>query len=77
MSAGNLSRWHAPDQVSTVLIAGDRGEAGEMAAMRLAERLERDGVEAILAFPPPPSGDWNEAARDRQKAEKEGHGRAP
>ncbi|WP_296173571.1 toprim domain-containing protein [uncultured Brevundimonas sp.] len=77
MSAGNLSRWQAPDHVSTVLIAGDRGRAGETAAMRLAERLERDGVEAILAFPPPPSGDWNEAAQDCQKAGKEGRGRAP
>ena len=77
MSAGNLSRWHAPDHVSTVLIAGDRGRAGETAAMRLAKRLERDGVEAILAFPPPPSGDWNEAAQDCQKAGKEGRGRAP
>ncbi|WP_287105123.1 toprim domain-containing protein [Brevundimonas sp.] len=77
MSAGNLSRWHAPHLVSTVLIAGDRGEAGETAAMRLARRLERDGVEAILAFPPPPFGDWNEAARDHQKAGKEGRGRAP
>jgi len=77
MSAGNLSRWHPPHQVSTVLIAGDRGEAGEIAAIRLARRLERDGVEAILAFPPAPFGDWNEAARDRQKGGKEGCGRAP
>ena len=77
MSAGNLSRWHAPHHVSTVLIAGDRGEAGEIAAMRLARRLERDGVEAIVAFPPAPFGDWNEAARDHQKAGKEGRGRAP
>ena len=77
MSAGNLSRWHAPHHVSTVLIAGDRGEAGEIAAMRLARRLERDGVEAIVAFPPAPFGDWNEAARDHQKAGKEERGRAP
>ncbi|ASD26288.1 toprim domain-containing protein [Brevundimonas diminuta] len=77
MSAGNLSRWHAPHHVSTVLIAGDRGEAGEIAAVRLARRLERDGVEAIVAFPPRPFGDWNEAARDHQKAGKEGRGRAP
>lgn len=51
MSAGNLSRWHAPHHVSTVLIAGDRGEAGEIAAMQLARRLERDGVEAIVRLP--------------------------
>jgi len=77
MSAGNLSRWRPPHQLSTVLIAGDRGEAGETAAVRLARRLERDGVKAILAFPPAPFGDWNEAARDHQKAGKEGRGRAP
>jgi putative DNA primase/helicase len=65
MSAGNLSRWHAPHHVSTVLIAGDRGEAGEIAAVRLARRLERDGVEAIVAFPPRPFGDWNEEGRGR------------
>ncbi|MDQ1193907.1 putative DNA primase/helicase [Brevundimonas vesicularis] len=77
MSAGNLSRWHAPEHVSTVLVAGDRGVAGETAAMRLADRLEREGVEAILAFPPPPFGDWNEAAQDGRKAGKEGRERAP
>jgi putative DNA primase/helicase len=77
LSAGNLSQWRAPDNVASVLIAGDRGEAGETAAMRLAKRLEREGVEAILAFPPPSFGDWNEAAQAVRKAGKEGLGRAP
>ena len=62
MSAGNLSGWRAPDAVAAVLIAGDRGVAGETAARRLARRLESDGVRATLAFPPVPFGDWNEAA---------------
>lgn len=77
MSAGNLSRWQAPDQVSTVLIAGDRGEAGETAATRLAKRLERDGVEADLVFPPLPFGDWNEAVQGSRAEGKEGSRRAP
>lgn len=77
MSAGNLSRWQAPDQVSTILIAGDRGEAGETAATRLAKRLERDGVEADLVFPPLPFGDWNEAVQGSQAEGKEGSRRAP
>jgi len=77
LSAGNLSQWQAPAPVLAVLIAGDRGEAGETAARRLAKRLQRQGLEAILAFPPPPSGDWNEAAVGHQKGGREGRGRAP
>lgn len=77
MSAGNLSRWSPPATVATVLVAGDRGKAGETAAARLARRLERSGLEAGLAFPPPPWGDWNEAARGRCAGGKEGRGRAP
>lgn len=77
MSAGNLSRWRAPATVATVVVAADCGEAGETAATRLARRLEADGVEAILAFPPPPWGDWNEAARGPFAGGKEGRGRTP
>ncbi|WP_292060133.1 toprim domain-containing protein [Brevundimonas sp. UBA5936] len=77
MSAGNLSRWRAPDDVGAVLIAGDRGSAGEAAALRLARRLRSEGVEAMLAFPPAPFGDWNEAAQGHEEGGKEGSGRAP
>lgn len=77
LSAGNLSRWRAPDKVAAVVIAGDRGAAGETAAMRLAKRLEADGVEATLAFPPAPWSDWNEALQGDQAERKEGDGRAP
>ncbi len=77
LSAGNLSRWRAPDNVAAVVIAGDRGAAGETAAMRLAKRLEADGVEAMLAFPPAPWSDWNEALQGDQAERKEGDGRAP
>lgn len=77
MSAGNLSHWRAPKTVAAVVVAADRGEAGETAATRLARRLEAGGVETILAFPPPPWGDWNEAARGHCAGEKEGRGRTP
>lgn len=77
LSAGNLSRWRAPDGVGAVLIAGDCGAAGERAAMRLAKRLEDEGVEATLAFPPAPWGDWNEALHGDLAEGKEGQGRAP
>ncbi|KAK0360702.1 hypothetical protein LTR94_026268, partial [Friedmanniomyces endolithicus] len=77
LSAGNLSRWQAPDSVAAVVIAGDRGAAGERAAMRLARRLENDGVKASLAYPPVPWGDWNEALQGDQTEGKEGDGRAP
>lgn len=77
LSAGNLWRWRAPDGVAAVVIAGDRGEAGERAAMRLAKRLKDDGVMATLAFPPAPWGDWNEALQGDQAEGKEGDGRAP
>ncbi|MBC1183254.1 MAG: hypothetical protein DI531_09590 [Brevundimonas sp.] len=77
LSAGNLSRWQAPESVAAVVIAGDRGAAGERAAMRLARRLEGDGVKASLAFPPAPWGDWNEALQGGRTEGKEGDGRAP
>jgi putative DNA primase/helicase len=77
LSAGNLSRWRAPDGVAAVVVAGDRGAAGERAAMGLARRLENEGVEATLAFPPAPWGDWNEALQGDQTERKEGEGRAP
>lgn len=77
LGAGNLARWRAPDRVSSVIVAGDRGDVGEAAARGLAEWLERDGVAATVVLPPPPFGDWNEVVRDRWEAGKEGRGRAP
>lgn len=61
LSAGNLARWRAPADVRDVLIAADRGMAGENAAARLEERLCADGVAARIVWPPLPWGDWNEA----------------
>lgn len=76
LSAGNLARWDPPPGVTHVLIAGDRGEAGEASAARLYRRLAKNGIVATIALPPAPWGDWNEAA-PRLEKEKEGMGRAP
>lgn len=63
LSAGNLPAWRPPEGVRFVLIAGDRGAAGEAAAWRLAARLRDEGRRCAVRFPPPPFGDWNEASR--------------
>ncbi|HST91022.1 MAG TPA: toprim domain-containing protein [Brevundimonas sp.] len=62
LSARNLAAWSPPPEVRHVLIAGDRGPAGEQAAAKLAERLRLGGVASRIALPAPAHGDWNEAA---------------
>lgn len=76
LSAGNLARWSPPLGVRRVLIAGDRGRAGEGAAAALCTRLRSEGVVASIRLPPAPFGDWNEAeAAVREK--EEGRSGAP
>jgi putative DNA primase/helicase len=62
LSAGNLGLWSPPPGVRRVLIAADRGPAGEAAAARLVRRLIAAGVAAEIRLPSPPFGDWNEVA---------------
>ncbi|MBU1385861.1 MAG: toprim domain-containing protein [Alphaproteobacteria bacterium] len=62
MAANNLAVWSPPACVRRVLIAADRGEAGEAAASRLRRRLVRDGLDVEASWPDPPFGDWNEVA---------------
>jgi putative DNA primase/helicase len=76
LSAGNLANWSAPDGVRRILIAGDRGLAGEAAAAELCRRLRADGTFAEVRLPPAPFGDWN-AAGAVGREEKEGRGGAP
>lgn len=73
LGAGGLARWSAPLGVRRVLIAADRGQVGEAAAARLAQRLRLDGVAAQVRLPPPPHGDWNELAQEERR--KGGMGR--
>lgn len=57
----NLRAWRPPPEVRAVLIAADRGAAGEEAARALAAALRTGGVAAAVRWPPIPFGDWNEA----------------
>ncbi len=75
LSAGNLARWSPPAPVRRVLIAGDRGRAGERAALNLRGRLRAMGLAASVRLPPPGFGDWNDAAS--WKGEEEGRDGAP
>lgn len=62
LAANNLAAWTPPSGVRRVLIAADRGPAGEGAAIRLQRRLVREGLHVEVAWPEPPFGDWNEVA---------------
>lgn len=76
LSAGNLRRWRAPAGVRRVLVAADRGAAGEAAARGLAAGLRADGVRVAIRWPPAPFGDWNDlaAARAPEGGERAGEG---
>lgn len=74
LSAGNLARWSPPAGARRILIAGDRGRAGEAAAADLCGRLRAMGLATEVRLPPSPYGDWNEAA---VLEEEEGRGGAP
>lgn len=78
LSAGNLARWRAPEGVEMVIIAGDRGAAGQAAAHALNDRLRGDGLVSTVALPRAPWGDWNEVltALALERREK-GRGGAP
>ncbi len=76
LSAGNLARWSPPAGVRRVLIAGDRGPAGEAATAELCARLRADGTAADVRLPSAPFGDWNEAEAVGRE-EEEGRGGAP
>ena len=72
LSANNLSTWTPPVQLRRLLIAADRGAAGEGAAVRLLRRLQALGLNARIVWPDPPCGDWNEVARAAREREKRG-----
>ena len=62
MAANNLAGWTPPTTVHRLLIAADRGAAGERAAARLGRRVADLGVAVRIQCPDPPFGDWNEVA---------------
>lgn len=63
LSAQNLSAWIAPPGVQDVIIAADRGAAGEEAAETLCLRLKRQGLKARILLPAEGAGDWNDTGR--------------
>jgi hypothetical protein len=70
LSTGNLRGWRAPEGVTRVLIAGDRGADGERSAFALRRALRSAGVAAEVALPPAGHGDWNDL--DQEEAERKG-----
>lgn len=71
LTAGNLARWRAPEGVTDVLIAADRGRTGERAAWTLRDRLRDAGRIATIVWPWDPCGDWNEVQAARAIERKE------
>lgn len=65
LSTSNLRRWRPPAGIRSLLIAADRGLAGEAAAACLAQAAEAAGVAVDIALPPAPFGDWDEAVNGR------------
>lgn len=63
LSAGRLQVWSPPPGVRRVLVAADRGAAGERAAGRLAARLRHAGIAVEVSLPPRGAGDWNDLTR--------------
>ncbi|WP_291837896.1 toprim domain-containing protein [Brevundimonas sp.] len=70
LSAHNLSAWIAPLEARRVLVAADRGPAGEAAGAALRRRLRATGVSVRLVLPEPPFEDWNEAATAARRREE-------
>ncbi|WP_372787015.1 toprim domain-containing protein [Phenylobacterium sp.] len=67
LSTRNLRAWTPPAEVRSVLIAADRGRDGEESAAVLWRRLRRLGLDAEIALPPAPAGDWNEWAGETSR----------
>lgn len=63
LSTGNLRGWVPPAGVTSVLVAGDRGQDGEASAQILVERLAARGLASRLVLPPFGFGDWNDLDR--------------
>jgi len=70
LSAVRLVTWSPPAGVGEVLVAGDNGRAGTLAAHRLVARLRQGGVRARAVFPDACFDDFNaEAGALRAKGE--------
>ena len=66
LTAGNLARFEPPHWVRRLIIAADRGPAGEATAETLAARMAERGLVTEIAFAPDAYPDWNDWARRRR-----------
>lgn len=63
INAGNMAELIWPPSIRRLVIAPDRGAAGELAADALAQRAWAAGLDVELMPPPDGFGDWNDAAQ--------------
>jgi putative DNA primase/helicase len=62
-SAGKITNFPPLQGVDCITIFADADEAGLNAATACAENWRAAGKEGVIWTPPPPFGDWNEAAK--------------
>jgi putative DNA primase/helicase len=63
LSAGNLARFTPPMGLTRLLIAADRGPAGEAAAESLTRNMASQSLPATILFAPGRYPDWNDWAQ--------------
>lgn len=68
LSAAGIKALRLPEIVRRVVIAADRGEAGERAAHEAAERFASEGRQAEIVLPPSGCSDFNDALQAREAA---------
>ena len=66
LNASNLARFDPPGWVRRLIIAADRGPAGEAAAETLVKRMSGRGLPAETILAPGANPDWNDWARRRR-----------
>jgi putative DNA primase/helicase len=60
-----------PPPCASLIIAADNDEPGRKAASQLAERLQAEGKQVQIAFPPVEDTDWNQRLCEAEDAETE------
>lgn len=63
LNAGNLARFTPPQGLTRLLIAADRGLAGDAAAATLAHRMAAQDLPTEVLYAPGGDQDWNDWAR--------------
>lgn len=63
LTAGNLARFTPPDELTHLIIAADRGPAGEAAGETLMTRMAHHRLQTEIDFAPDHYPDWNDWAQ--------------